>query len=351
MNMGKMLVVGVGQMGKTYLKCLVQLGVAPEDILAVDIDPARLAEVKEGWPAIRSGASLDEALGNAGVSPEKISCAFVTVNTPAHHLIIADLCAWGVRWIFTEKPLGLNGEAVKFIEARLESARIFTAFLINFSGATEYLIDFLKRENLYLAEAFVEWGKDRTGDSRPTPGDIQDETVHGLGVVNLLAGINQEVRELSVKSSLTFLSYAEPEAQKKARARDASFPEQPNSSSFIIEDLTTSRGRVVIGVHSSFIMLRQTRRVQLTLSGTDSGIPEYLVWVDFDTKEGDILSLKKAGRNQETMTVAFKGNKVLAETEAFLKAAAGGETDPRLTDFKTAKLSVLLTDEIIVAAK
>lgn len=341
----KIIIVGLGYMGHFYVANMLKKGgLRQSQIVAVDVNSEKVIKFREEYPEIQCYESIDAALG----SKEKATAAFVLTNTPSHHLVVSDLVKKGVGYIFVEKPLGIDSRAVALIKKNMKpETKIFTAFLMNFSGAKDYLTLFMKEKRLYLAEAMVSWGKDRTGDSRPTPGDLQDESIHGWNFCDTLTSINQERKRAVVYARVTFLPYFDQQVQKRAHELDASFPLMANSSSFITETLTTDKGRVVILIHSSFVMLRQTRKVILTLNGVISATPEWLAEINFDTKDGDILELKPVGKNKPIELLKFSGDKVWLETEAFLRFVQSGEKDSRLTGFQQAKASVDFTDAAI----
>ncbi|MFA6383042.1 MAG: Gfo/Idh/MocA family oxidoreductase [Parcubacteria group bacterium] len=356
MKKGKILLVGAGgQMGGYYMNALLNdLGIPPCQIVAVDIDPDKIAKFREKYPDVTIISNLDEEVdiheGFLAVKPASgIKTAIVTTYTPSHHLVIVDLIKRGVENIFTEKPLALDSDKVAYIRANMKpNTKIYTAFLINFSGGVKFVEDFMIKEELYLSEAFVNWGKDRTGDNRPTPGDLEDESVHGIGVVHILSRINQTVKNIRIMANLSYLDYVDPIVQAKAHGMDESFPlpADVNSSSFISETIETNRGTILAGTRSSYVNIQQVRQMNLILSGIASGKPEYLIEINFDTKEGDVLLVKKTGA-KEIAIHAFAGNKkITEETHAFLKVVAGQAQDPRLTDFAAAETAVVVSDAV-----
>jgi hypothetical protein len=243
---------------------------------------------------------------------------------------------------------------VEKIENSLEfhgGSKIYTAFLINFSEAVLSLQKFMIEEGLYVAEAYVNWGKDRTGNIRPTPGDLEDEACHGVGVVHLLVKINQGVKGIEVFGKTSYLPFVDEEVQRKACGLDESFPKIPNSSSFITGVIGTNKADVIVGIHSSFVSIRQERTVHVTVCDAETGKPRWLALMEFDTPDGDVLMLKEVGSKKETRREVFGGDKITAETEAFFNVVSGGKVDSRLTDFETAKLAVKFSDAVIKSSK
>ncbi|MCI0564008.1 MAG: Gfo/Idh/MocA family oxidoreductase [Nitrososphaera sp.] len=336
----KVIVVGLGQMGVYYVNSLKRLGTRIEDIIGIDIDPEKTAAAGEQFP----GAVIFQSTASITDMPQ---VAIVATNTPSHVKVIHELRARGVEWVFCEKPIGMDAkEAVSLKDC---GATVYTAFLINFSKAVEYLLDRMGRESLYFAEGSVEWGKDRTGNSRPTPGDLEDESVHGIGVIHTLVRFNQGVQHVQLAANLSHLSFVKREAQRKACAIDASFPERPNSSTFVLETIRTDRGLIPVSVHSSFIMNEQVRRVSGRLVDQNNR-PKYAFLIEFDVKgKGgktvDMFHLRELGVRTEE-AIEFSGDKIDLELSAFLDVVEGKPASSRLTNLQNALHAVEFSDAV-----
>jgi len=344
----KIAVIGLGQMGKVYISTLLKLGFSLNDVIGIDIRIDRIVDAMLKWPGLKCWTSVQ--LADFG----GVDAAIVATNTPSHHRIILELLERRIEKIFCEKPIGMSIQEVEEIEDRLEfhgGSKIYTAFLINFSGAVLSLRNFMIEECLYVAEARVNWGKDRTGNNRPTPGDLEDEACHGVGVVHSLVKVNQEVKGIEVSGKISHLSFVDEKIQKEACGLDESFPKIPNSSSFITEIISTNKSGVIVGIHSSFVNIQQERSVHVTLCDTETGKPRWLALMEFDTPDGDMLTLKEVGPKKETRREVFGGDKITAETEAFFNVVSGGQVDSRLTDIKTAKLAVKFSDAVKESSK
>ncbi|MDD5396786.1 MAG: Gfo/Idh/MocA family oxidoreductase [Candidatus Moranbacteria bacterium] len=368
--MKKIIIVGLGQMGLVYLKNLLTLGYQESEIVGIDIDSAKTKTIKEQFPGITVLNHLGEQIN---VSPyaddayeavfasvfagEGISTAIVCTNTPSHHRVIADLADNGVKHIFCEKPLGMNIEAANIIRDAIArtGTKVYAAFLINFSPVLADLTELMKNENLILTEGHVVWGKNRFGNNRPTPGDLEDESVHGVGVLHMLAGINQTIQGINVSGRLTFSKYVDEVVQAKAQALDPTFPaaDAVNSSSMIIEQVVTDRCEcLTFGIHSSYIMGVQRREVGVLLcSADDPRKPVYYAGMEFDirTADGKIsdrLTLTKIENNSVEVTEKAC-NKIMEETRAFLAVADGQAKDPRSTDFAEALMAVRFSDSVL----
>lgn len=338
----KVVVVGLGQMGQLYLKKLQTLGV---QLFGYDIDPAKEMAIAEMFP--------NETLVASATCVTDM--AIVATNTPSHHRVLIDLMDRGIKHILCEKPLGIDFAAVNEVRDVMvrTGSQIYTAFLMNFSPALLHLIDKMRVENLVLTEGSVVWGKNRYGDKRPTPGDLEDETVHGVGILHNLCAVNQEILQIDVMARLTYPKYASPEAQAKAHALDPSFPAVVNASTMTLEIITTDKGEVPCSLHSSFIGAQQTRRVTAVLSRADDPRqPVYSVEFNFDVKSGggivdQLLITMLDGNSVERLE--FSCDKLLDQTRAFITATSGGVIDPRLTNYTRAREAVAFSEAVLAS--
>lgn len=345
--MKRTLVAGLGQMGAHYVGKLLGLGYQEADIVAVDIDPEKVEKMRAKYPNTQYAGSVTEGLR---FNPE---VAIVATNTPSHHTVIRELMEGGVRHILAEKPLGLTLEAVDNIYPTMADTgtEIYTALLMNFSPAILHVMELMRAEKLILVEGSVVWGKNRFGDSRPTPGDLEDETVHGIGILHNLAEVNQELKRVEVTSMLSYPAFASEEAQAKAHALDPSFPTRANATSMVLERIVTNRTVAVLTLHSSFIYPVQTRRVSAVLARAEEPRKVvYSVEFNFDVKvNGEILDLLKvttlSGNKVENLT--FPVDKLGEQTATFIRSAEGTESDPRLTSYAEARAMVAFTEAVL----
>jgi len=342
----KIAIVGLGYMGKTYVETLLELGFSEDLLVGIDINAEKIKKAVKQWPKIKAYSSVLKA------SIRDVDAAIVAANTPSHHRVILDLLTKGVRYIFCEKPLGINLQAVKEIEkgVKTHDGKIYTAFLINFSKAVYKIRELMVMKGLLVSEAYVNWGKDRTEDIRPTPGYLEDEACHGIEVVRFLSQVNQRIRKIEIFGKISHLPYVNKNVQKKAHDLNKLFPLAPNSSSFITETIRTNSGAIFVGIHSSFLNIRQERIVHITLSDMKTVIPKYLAQMEFDTSEGDVLTIRVPSEERKERFV-FRTDKVKEEIGAFLDAVAGQRLDSRLTDLNTAKLSVRFSDAVEKSSK
>jgi predicted dehydrogenase len=352
-EMNTILIVGMGQMGKFYLRQLQELDSAHQQIVGVDIDPEKVTAMRKSREGTEDHTCFRNNIQEAFDDFGKFTVAIVATNTPSHHRVMIDLMKRGVRWILCEKPLGINMNAVNDVYdvMNITNTQIFTAFLMNFSPAIQYVMQRMQNENLVLTEGSVVWGKNRFGDTRPTPGDLEDETVHGMGILHTLCGINQEILQTHVAAQLTYPRYADVEAQAKAHALDASFPQMVNASTMAIEQIVTDKNIVLCNMHSSFILGSQVRRVTAVLSnGHNTDEPIYSVEFNFDVRTGnksfDHVSITSLNGNI-IENLPFDCNKLLDQTKAFIAVTNGGVPDPRLTSFTEARQAVAFSEAVI----
>lgn len=344
MKKQKIAVVGCGKMGKIYINNMINhLGMNPhDDIIVYDIDQAKSAKIS---------ADFAVSVANNMAEVAKKEVAIVATNTPSHVRVIRELAANGVKHVLCEKPLGLNHKEVQCLKD-LET-EVFTAFLINFSPALKKVVKIMEENQLVLLEGSAIWIKNRLGDNRPTAGDLEDEVVHPVQAMRMLAGINTNVTSTEVATQLTYLDYVNRAVQARACARDPSFPQSVNASSNILMkmqvfDVWKNQNSIIpVTVRSSYVGAKQVRMVEGVLGysiKTGVGpVPVYAFYIDFDMAGEDVLTLTRlyGDRSEE---FRFKGNKILLELQAFLSYVNNKETDPRLTGLDDAVASVAFTD-------
>ena len=226
----KTLILGTGVMGKIYIKQLINIGVDPESIIGIDIDDGKFDIVRRDVPrAVNTEfvKSLPERPLNEFINIFEIESVFLCTNTPSHHRLLVELMGYGITKIFCEKPLALNMAGVHEVQkSKMRTGtNIFTAFLMNFSPALMHLIERMRAEELVLIQGEASWGKNRFYDSRPTAGDLEDESVHPTGVFHtLLHASEQQIDTIHVGARLSWFDYINQEVQEKAHEVDPYFP-------------------------------------------------------------------------------------------------------------------------------
>ncbi|MEI9967019.1 MAG: Gfo/Idh/MocA family oxidoreductase [Candidatus Moraniibacteriota bacterium] len=338
-------IVGFGQMGRYYLNNLQNIGLAEDNIVVCDIDPAKVARAQNDFPALAIAGTLDAL--------PVTETAIIASNTPSHCVAIEALTVRGTRFIFCEKPLGLSLEETDRIDAavRAVDGAVYTAFLINFSPAVQALIEQMRIEDLVLVEGMVTWGKNRFGDTRPSSGDTEDESVHGAELLRLLAGINREIHSETVSGRVSYLDFVDQAAQDRAHALDPSFPRTVDSSTFALLTMETNVGKVSCSLQSSFLLGEQVRQVRVLLASREKPeMPRYAARFDFDVKREsgivDLLQVTDIQKKTDIGEQPWAGDKIKAQLLAFYEAIAGGKIDERLTSFLRAKAAVAFTKAI-----
>ncbi len=349
-------VLGTGMMGLNYIKQLLDAGIEASSIIGIDIDEGKFDIVRSKVPQA-ANIQLIKSLPNRPirdfVNVFGIESVFLCTNTPSHHRLLVDLMEHGITKIFCEKPLALNMEGVHDVqkEKMRTGANIFTAFLMNFSPALMHLIDRMNAEDLVLIQGEASWGKNRFYDSRPTAGDLEDESVHPTGVFHtIIHATNQLIDTIHVGARLSWLDYVDANVQALAHKVDPYFPLRVNSSAFIMESLRCPSipFDVLLHTNSSYVKGKQVRKVECTLAKKDNPMRPYLaVEFNFDTPEGDTLECTLLQAKLVEEKRAFKANKLAAETRAFIEFVKTGSIDSRLTDYVAARMSVKVTEAIV----
>lgn len=341
--MTRILVVGLGQMGGYYINNLKISGFDESQIIGVDWNEEARKKAAEKW----SGMEVFSEISDISEIPK---VAIVASTTVSHFQNIMYLIEAGVRYIFCEKPISMKMEESEEImkAASKTGTEIFVAYLINFSGAVQRLTEIMVENDLILAELDSRWGKNRFGDSRPTPGALVDEIVHSLGVALSLLGVNQELETVQAFKDLSYFEYADQEAQKKANQKDSSFPLKGITSSVFV------RGRYetnllcgIFSIQASFILGRQARRISCVLTDKEGNL-RLAVELNFDVKRDggnfDTLDITEYEGNVVHPQEVFQNNKILSELQAFLAVVAGEKQNPCLTDINEAvKIQKIIT--------
>ncbi len=336
--------IGYGQMGKWYLPLMLKAGIPADQIVVVDSNPEVLLELMRRHPDVRVTPLLRDALS---MSPQT---AFVLTNSPTHLGILQSLCNTTVKHVLVEKPTVLACQRQEF-KALFGVFKTFaTGFVINFSPALQELLDFMNNEQLYLHQGSARWQKDRSADSRPTAGDVEDELVHPAEALLMLLRQRGGVKAVSVRASVDHIPYVNEEVQVAAHAKDGSFPAKPPSNAMVVLKVDQeSRGSVRLFLQSSFVGFDQDRRIEVLLGGFN-GKPTHKAQILFDTPEGDVLSIAPMGGQTTSRSVLPAKEKLGSMVVAFLNAAAGHSRDGRLTDFRASERSVTLTNLVNNAA-
>src|SRR6266511_692987 len=117
------LVLGAGSIGRRHCLNLTSLG---RDVLVWDTDPARLREV-EGWPGVRTVASLEAGLGTG---PD----GALICTPPASHADLARAALLAGAHVFVEKPISHTSDVVPALveEAKRRQRLLMVGFNLRF---------------------------------------------------------------------------------------------------------------------------------------------------------------------------------------------------------------------------
>ncbi len=349
-------VEGLGQQGQTFIAKLLQgLKVPPRKVIVWDIRPDRIAATVAKFPGVRVASSFEEFARSADMF-------VVAVNTPAHHDEIEKLATLGARHvlcesgtgaILCEKPLAQNVVAlrkIRALKARFPQLRVYTALVIEYSDARRELFELMESEHLDLVEFCGRWGKNRAAarELRETAGDRRDELIHmlelGLGLVR-----HRGLRAVEVLSAqVSYLNFANADAQRRAHERDSSFDLVPDSSTRVMLSAELERGTVELNFASSFTEAENVRQVWGTFVAQGTNEPRYSFSVKFDEKRegvvGDEVLITEL-RSDTPRRLWLPCDKMLTLTQAFADSQSG-VVDPRLATVEWAGTFVELSDAI-----
>lgn len=326
------MIIGYGQMGKWYTSLLLQKeGFRQTDIAVVDHKDERLEDCRKQYPELATYPNLEAALNK-----QIPATAFVLTNSLSHAPIIGRLVAAGVKNILVEKPLVVDAQDCFALRPQViqRQTKLVCGYLMNFSPALERLRQILEEKSLYVLGAIGSWGKDRVGDSRPTTGNLDDESTHVVCLMLAAVRFNQHIHSIRVHAVLDYLGYVNAEAQAEARQHDFAYPDQPVSTSQLALRVQTDVDAPrFLFARSSFVAFGQTRCVELQL-GQKRAVT-HMARLSFDTAEGDIFEFKQAGSKTLAERTVYPGhNKLADQVHAFLYSSP--EADARLVDFERA---------------
>lgn len=324
-NLLPVLVMGYGRMGKLYVKQLLAAGIPPGDIIVVDTDGNRMFECAQQYPRMTIGA-LPDALSRCP------KVALVLTNSPAHLVALEALRGTSVRHVYVEKPTVLSHQLNGLRRLTDVFDTFVTGYLINFSPAVSALALIMQSQKLDLYQGSARWCSDRTGDKRPTAGDVQDELTHSAELLFMLTRLTQRIERVNVCSFLDYVPLMNEAVQKAAHERDATYPLHPESSAQVGVVVRTSTGTSIrLMLQSSFVAFDRERRVEMILAY--QGYPVAKAQLLFDTNGSDVLSVANLGVQHPERSVFAADAKIHNQLRAFLDKAAGHESDHRLTGF------------------
>jgi hypothetical protein len=336
------LIVGYGTMGRLYVRDLANLGLPPEQMTVVDLSEEALAACKHAYPAIQVTRDINIALRR------KPGMCLNLVNSPAHYSVFHAAIAGGVRHLFAEKPI-VDVQHLSDAERLLNQAHTCTTgYLINFSQAVEKLVSLMQKHDLRITQGRSIWGKDRTKDTRPTAGSVEDEMTHPIQLLLTLVRLNQKIESMSVRSMLDYVTFVNAERQREAHLQDTSFPLEPVSTASASMNLRTNTGNTRLFLQSSFVSFEQERRVELLLSHR-LGAPAYKAKLVFDVDGEDRLYYAQMGEKQ-CETFSYPSNhKLIDQLQAVGLYVSGNKPDPRLVHLPHALEAVRVSSAVLEA--
>lgn len=135
----KFVVVGAGSIGKRHIRNLISLGIAVDDVLAVDPREDRLSEVNQ-YGVRQTYSNLSDALGSGA----KIDAAIICSPTSLHITQGIELAKRGIH-ICVEKPLAHNLDGLNEFKDIVNSndVCVLMAYIFRFSPLTNKIREIL----------------------------------------------------------------------------------------------------------------------------------------------------------------------------------------------------------------
>lgn len=153
----KFLVVGGGSIGKRHMRNLLAIGIAPEDVAAVDPREDRRQEILETVGIGKAYESLESAL-----DAQDFDAACICSPTSMHIPQATLLANKGVH-IFMEKPLANDLEGIEDLKAAVETngVAVLMAYIFRFTAPVQKLKELLDSgcigEVLFVRGEFSEY--------------------------------------------------------------------------------------------------------------------------------------------------------------------------------------------------
>lgn len=165
----------------------------------------------------------------------------------------------------------------------------------------------------------------------------------------MLAHINQEINSMSMWASVSYLRYTREGIQEEWHQRDTSFPLRPVSSSFLNVRAATDNGQISLGATSSFVRIKQERRVSAVFARPGSTDPNLIADIVFDINGKDILTVLDP-KTRVTEVWEFATNKLSDQIQAFLEWTLEGKVrDARLAEIDFCRQMAALSASALVS--
>lgn len=266
----RVLIVGLGKMGTNHARVLSQMGLQGLSIYGYDIDPDKRIAFQKAVPDSNIYNSLESA-----VLTSNPTILVNTTNTPSHASVYRDVFNLypDIRCVMGEKNFTETYQEALEIAPQFKGKIFSMNTVIDYSPVVDDLGNYFnanfRGDYPVCALSLISWGKDRTKDSRFTPGVI-DDYLHGVHVAQRF----MENRDFVLHD---------------VRGVQGPLTEKLD----VLFDLSTSFnvGPSSIKTHNSFAWYDQDRRVSLFFTNS-SGKPLCAAEMEFDVpKMGDILRL------------------------------------------------------------
>lgn len=337
----KPLVIGAGFMGRAYIKHLYALGdrygFSSADIGVVDIDPMQREEVRAQFPDVRISESI------ASASHGEPNAAIITTPSHAHASDIRACDALGIRHVLVEKPLVESSRELEGLPVH-----VYTAHLINFSGAVARLREWMSSVQVFPAEIVSTWYQDwyRYCD-RWIEAASDGKIVHPLALAFTIIEHASPISGFSdVQTTASYTPHIRPEIRTETLAKGhVSLDAHSNSTAQLMVRAHT-KSCLVSNVHilGSFGIADDRRFVSIVFVAKNQE-PKYKAVLEFDRPEGDRIMVREAAPpGRIIFDEVWKGDKILHTLEAALDAFSGREPDGRLTTFSQASEIVGILD-------
>ncbi len=349
-KMGKVLVFGVGYIGKFYPEIMLdKLGFKQEQVIVIDIDEDKLRKVKKLYPKISVFTDT------ASLQKYKAKQAFVLVNTPNHYEVLYQCKILGIENVFVEKPLVYTLEELKEVK-KLNFNQLYVGYLINGAEIVGELNKFISKNKLIVSSAKSWWGKNRYPAKRPVGGDAEEEMTHPLGLITSVVNSANGINSSFLKLDCTYNRYIQPHLLVKAKEQGIAYPDKLNDSSLGVLEMQTKSGTVFAHLMSSFTLPEQIRWVNFVLINKDDPLrlPKYMVSLKFDElfnrakkRRADRIQIIEAKTNKTVFDLISHDNKLENQIKLVLDAFSGKKPDKRLVDLNHASELVHVLDKAL----
>ena len=327
------LIIGYGQQGQSFVKKMVEAGVAQPDIVVVDIKQEKLQKASERYPDLSCFETTLAALGK-----RSFDIAWVLVNTSCHLDVVRQCRDAGLTKFFVEKPVA-SPRHLNEMEGLLAGTTGVCGYILRFSLAVWRLQKFMVEKNLRVRWGSAYYGKPRIwtkdtelpGTARATEGDKADEATHAMDLQTHLANVDASTMTNQRIISCTHLPFVNPEAQQGLSSIDSDVPQRPDNST--IWSFGNDDDLSLTGI-SSYTLIETIRRFDFVLGDNESGTPTHYAQLLLDQRDDDGLRdhliIRPVGEKKNTVAAGYSSDKLRAQVIATLAYLQEGKEDKRL---------------------